>query len=424
MNRLRALLSDPLLRHSVLLMAAAQLGNVANLAFQILMNRRLSDAEYGVLTAMVTLMAMVILPLDALRTTLAHRTALWIKEDRGGDVRALCVLWSRRTLATWGVLFAALLIGGSWVGASLRLSNPWPLWMTGVGLMGIMLLPVMTGVLQGMQRFTVFAWATQSPSFLRFILGVGLVIWIPRAWTGIAAQAAGFIAAAVCATVWARAGWRGLQASGKPIESSDAYFFKSLSILSAFAVLMLVDVLLVKAWFDVDLAGRYSRAATIARAIVYLPMPVAMALFPKVVSRGERTREGRRMLAQALAGVAGLLAVSAATAWLLASLLWRIFTGSEPSLEELHLLRGLVLALAPLALAHLLLNFELAQHRFRTCVIAVVGVVVYMVGVFIWHPTPLAVAGWLGGVSLAVFIGLALAQWRGTAQAISDTPAT
>ena len=417
MNRIRALLADPLLRHSVLLMAAAQLGNVANLAFQIIMNRRLSDAEYGVLTAMVTMMAMVMLPLESLRTTLAHRTALWVNEGRTGDVSALCRLWSRRAIATWGALFVFLVFGGPGLSSLLKLNSPWPLWITSIGLMGIMLLPVMLGVLQGMQRFAVFAWAQQTPNFLRFFLGVGLVFWIPRAWTGIAAQAAGFIAAGLCATVWARAGWRGLHASGRPIESSDAYFFKSLAILSAFAVLMLVDVLLVKAWFDVDLAGRYSRAATIARAIVYLPMPVAMALFPKVVSRGERTKEGRRMLAQALAGVGGLLAVSAGTAWLLASLLWRLFTGNEPSPDELHLLRGLVLALAPLALAHLLLNFELAQHRFRACSVAVVGVGIYLIGVFIWHPTPLAVAGWLGGVSLAVFLGLAWSQWRGTTEA-------
>ncbi len=417
MGRIRTLLADPLLRHSVLLMAAAQLGNVANLAFQIIMNRRLSDAEYGVLTAMVTMMAMVMLPLESLRTTLAHRTALWVNESRIGDVRPLCVRWSRRAIATWGVLFVALGFGGPGLSALLKLNSPWPLWITGVGLLGIMALPVMLGVLQGMQRFAVFAWAQQTPNFLRFFLGVGLVFWIPRAWTGIAAQAAGFITAVVCAAVWARAGWRGVSISGRPIESSDAYFLKSLAILSAFAVLMLVDVLLVKAWFDVDLAGRYSRAATIARAIVYLPMPVAMALFPKVVSRGERTKEGRRMLAQALAGVGGLLAVSAGAAWLLARWLWLIFTGSMPSVEELHLLRGLVLALAPLALAHLLLNFELAQHRFRASFIAVAGVGVYLIGVFTWHPTPLAVAGWLGGVSLAVFLGLAWSQWRGTTEA-------
>ena len=413
MGRIRTLLADPLLRHSVLLMAAAQLGNVANLAFQIIMNRRLSDAEYGILAAMVSLMAMAILPLEALRTTLAHRTALWFKEGRAGDVRPLCVLWSRRTLAAWGVIFVALLLSGPRLSASLQLNSPWPLWITGVGLLGIMALPVMTGVLQGMQRFAVFAWAPQIPSFLRFFLGVGLVLWIPRAWTGIAAQTVGFIAAAACAAWWVHTGWRGLRTSGAPVESSEAYFFKSLAVLSAFALLMLADVLLVKAWFDMDLAGRYSRAATIARAIVYLPMPVAMALFPKVVSRGERTKEGRRMLAQALAGVGGLLAVSAGAAWLLARWLWLIFTGSMPSVEELHLLRGLVLALAPLALAHLLLNFELAQHRFRASFIAVAGVGVYLIGVFTWHPTPLAVAGWLGGVSLAVFLGLAGAQWRG-----------
>ena len=415
MRRVRSILSDPLLRHSILLMATAQVGNLANLAFQILMNRRLSDVEYGILAAMVSLMAMMILPLEALRATLAHRTALAIQEGRPGTIRPLCLRWTRRTLIAWACLFVVFLMAGPACGRMFRLGSPWPLWITGAGVSGIMLLPVMAGVLQGAQRFAAFAWAIQTPNLLRFILGAGLVWWMPRAWTGYSAQAVGFVAAAACAGCWVRAGWRGRDLPDATAAAGDAYFFKSLAILGAFALLMLADVLLVKAWFDEDLAGRYSRAATIARAVVYLPMPVAMALFPKVVSRGERTREGRRMLARALAGVGALLTVSAAAAWIWAPLLWRLFTGVEPAVGDRTLLRGLVLALAPLALAHLLLHFELAQHRFRSCIIAVAGTAVYLMGVYLRHPTPLAVAGWLGGVSLAVFLGLAAAQWGATA---------
>ncbi|MBP7276509.1 MAG: hypothetical protein KBA51_09935, partial [Kiritimatiellae bacterium] len=322
-NRLRSLLSDPLLRHSLLLMATAMLGNAANLVFQIVMNRRLTDVEYGILAAMVALMAILMLPLEALRTTLAHRTAMWMKEGRRAAIRPFYHLWLRRMLLAWAALLVVALLAGPAWGRVFRLGGAAPLWITGVGLSGILLLPVISGVLQGMQRFAAFAWALQIPNIVRFLLGVGLVLWIPRAWAGYSAQAVGFIAAAVCAGYWVRAGWRGWNEPDAPVRASEAYFFKSLIVLGAFAVLMLADVLLVKAWFDEDMAGRYSRAATIARAIVYLPMPVAMALFPKVVSRGERTGEDRRMLVRALAGVGALLAASATAAWVFAPLLWR-----------------------------------------------------------------------------------------------------
>ncbi|MBP7276381.1 MAG: hypothetical protein KBA51_09290, partial [Kiritimatiellae bacterium] len=111
-------------------------------------------------------------------------------------------------------------------------------------------------------------------------------------------------------------------------------------------------------------------------------------------------------------GVGALRASWAAAAWVFAPSPWRLSTGMEAAAADRTLLRGLVLALAPLAPAHLLLNFELAQHRFRICAVAVAGTVVYLVGVFLRHPTPLAVAGWLGGSSLAVVLTLAVALWN------------
>jgi hypothetical protein len=35
---------------------------------------------------------------------------------------------------------------------------------------------------------------------------------------------------------------------------------------------------------------------------------------------------------------------------------------------------------------------------------------VYLAGAALWHPTPFAVIGWLGGVSVAVLVGLLLVQ--------------
>lgn len=409
--RLRRWSADPLLRHSVGLLAIAQIGNLANLAFQYLMNRRLPDAEYGVLALMVAVTAMAAFPLDAVRTTVAHRTALGTQEGRPDHAAPVYAHWLRRMLLVWGALAAALALAGPALAQRLQCGDAWPLWITALGLAGVMTLPVAAGALQGLQRFGAFSLATQLPAFVRLPLGAALVVFVARAWTGVAAQSAGFMVAALFAAGCVHQNWRGAYRRGAGGgDIGGVYFTRSLVILGAFSVLMLVDVLLVKAWFDAEPAGRYARAATIARALMYLPMPVAMALFPKVVTRGERTVEGGRMLARALAGAGGLLAASVAVAWIAAPWIWRFFIGVAPGAVDLAQLRWLMLAVAPLALIHLLLHFELAQHRFRSGVWPVLGLAVYLAGAALWHPSPFAVIGWLGGVSLTVLVGLLLAQ--------------
>lgn len=400
------LLADPLFRHSVMLMAAAQVANVCNLLFQILMNRKLPDAEYGVLAAMFSLTAIVMMPLESLRSALAHRTALLVQEGAGAEARTLVRCWQIRLGWLWGVVVLVAAVGAPALVRQWHMSSPAPIYWTAVGLLGVFFVPVFAGVFQGMQRFGSMALVQQLPGVLRFLLGIFAVMLAARAANGVAAQSFAFVcSAALGAWIFFRL-WRGHPGAAGSVRMNDAYFARSLLVLSGFAAMMMCDVILVKQFFDAETAGRYARAATIARAVVYLPMPVAFALFPKVVSRGERSAETRRLLLRALAGVTALLGAGVTVAWLLSPLLWRIFTGNpNPEAGDLHLLRMLLLALTPLAFAFLLLNFELAQHRFGAGYVVAACAVAYVAALVCGHASlegVVRVLGMASGLSLAV----------------------
>ena len=176
-------------------------------------------------------------------------------------------------------------------------------------------------------------------------------------------------------------------------------------------MLMNLDATLAKHYFDAETSGLFSKAATIARTAVFLPVPIATVLFPKVTSAGDLTDESWKLLGRALAFAGMLIASVAAVCVVIPQLPWTILYRAWPveSAPAAALLtRAMVLAMSPLALAYLLLNFEMAQRRFFWCYGLVPCGLAYVGGVARFHAHPVQVAWVLGGLNL-VAVGLLVA---------------
>ena len=79
---------EGLVRHGILLMAAAQISSVCNILFHSAMGRMLPGPEYGILSPMLAIMLIIGTPLEALRTAFAHYAARAVQDnDRGADAR-------------------------------------------------------------------------------------------------------------------------------------------------------------------------------------------------------------------------------------------------------------------------------------------------------------------------------------------------
>jgi O-antigen/teichoic acid export membrane protein len=144
---------------------------------------------------------------------------------------------------------------------------------------------------------------------------------------------------------------------------------------------MYADMILVKRFFtDPEDYGNYARAATIARTVVFLPQPIASALFPKVVSNGNRSDADTRRLVKALLFGCVIIAGSLALCVMFPQLLLlALYKDATPTPEMIKLVRAVSCAMAPLGLTFLLMNFELAQRRFAclwillACAVALAG---------------------------------------------------
>ncbi len=391
-----------LLRHSMLLFVATQVGNLATLLFQFVMMRKLPVAEYGILASMLSIVLIMGTPMEALRSAVAHQTSWLLRQGKKSAVPRFLSIWGRTLLLAAGVLSISGFIFSAHIASLFHLPTSSLVWLTSLIVAGSLFMPFFAGALQGMQSFVWLAVHGQVWGVVRLVSAIILLSCLANtAMTGLWAQALGVVASI---GIGLFALWRMLPRTA--LDSTEpfvgwTYFFWSLLVLSGYAVIMNVDVALVRIFFTPEEAGYYARAATIGRTIVFLPVPVAMVMFPKVVSTGISSAIDRTILLKAVFLTAALIGAAGGIFSWFAGPVWWFFTGETADAEAIRLIRLVIWALAPLGLTFLLLNFEIAQHRFRAPSILVILAMVYIVAVALRHDTLEQVIGVLAVISLS-----------------------
>jgi len=385
-----------LLRSGFLLMFANLLGAACNAAFHMVAGRALSPGEYATLAAMLGVVLATSTPMMAVQNTIAHYVARFVRAGDAGRVSSFFRGWA---LSFLGI---ALLLAAA--GGLLRapLATLWPdaspsLVALTAAVMGFsLLMPVGYGLLQGLQAFRALAWIPQAWGSTRFLLAAALLPFLPTAFAALSAQAAGVLATLLFLLLFAlRQNRRNIPPPGHPalpLGGTAPYALASLLALSAYAVLAFLDVTLARHLFPgAPSTDLFAKAATIARTAVFLPQPLALALFPKVASDGSLPPGSSRLLVRATV-VSALLALAAlAGCCLLPWLPWAILYGTpdpETAALAFAFVRAMALALCPLAVAYPLLQFALAQRQYAAVPAVLLPAALYLGALFLLAHAP------------------------------------
>lgn len=399
--------SDHLIRHSLLLLAASQATNFANTLFHMFMGRMLAPIEYGTLASMLGLLMIVAMPLSALSNSLAFYSAKFIEAGEDGAI----VPFMRQWLLKVAFIAVLTLIGGAVLcpvaTAFFRLQRPATFIITTIVLAISFFGPMLGGILQGVQAFVWGAVSAIVGGFLR-VSGAVILIFILGGVSDLAVIGHGLGMLVSLAVGVAGVLWIFRNTTPAPAQKSiAAYFFWTLLVLAGFSVMMNADVLIVKHYFLPETSGVFARAATIGRIIVFLPMPIAGALFPKAVAAGSEAVRQKKLLWRGILFAGGIIMATALGGSLLPQLpLWILYGDYPPAEATVTLVRCMLWAMSPLSLAYIIMNYHLAQHRFGVLLFLPAGALLYLAGATLWHASVLQIIAVLAAVNILALVVL------------------
>jgi len=405
---------EGLLRHSVLLMLAQQIGNASTLGFQVVMGRTLDDGEYAVLYSLLGLMLIFATPTEAVRTAVAHFAARLRQDGREGDIRFLLRRWYLYLAWIAIPLVLAGTLGATRLAAFFHVESALPVTVTALCLALSLYLPLFHGGLLGLQSFVWLSVASHTWGVVRLIAGAALVLAVSA--TALSALVGQLVAVVVAILVgmWGLhcvIGDRALERTH--VKGTRRYVARSAFILAGYAVLMNADIVLIRHHLPAE-SEMYAKASMVAKSVIFFAQPIVAAMFPKVTSIGTTSSQNWKTLLYALA-LSGLCIAAIAGVVLIFPRfpLLIIFDQRSPSAELVRMVRMVIVAMCPLGLSFLLMNFELAQHRFGAAFPLIGCAAVFVGGAWWLHESVWHIIGWLAvGSFSSLALLIAGLPWR------------
>lgn len=415
------LLRGQLVRVSSFMFIASLTSGLLGYVYQIIISTLLNPADFGLVSAFMALMSLLIVPLGAYNMILtrgfsAHH-ATGIKD---GLLFQFKRAWRDVAVAAVVVVFCFKPFYGV---VAEYLGSPSQTYVIIFTLMvSVVILTVPNAAL--LQATQNFAWVAANGiigQLGKLIIGFFLIL---AGWSvnGVLSSiiATTFITLLINALV-VRKYFNGVQAHEVRLSTSTENFktiFPVLIANIAFAALSQLDLILVKANFVADVAGAFAVAAVFGKAVMYLPGAIVVALYPMVAENEANHKSSIGLLFHGLVITFALSSAGGIFYYFISDFLIVTIYGQKYP-ESIEILRYYSLAMIPMAIVMVMEYFLMAKRRvlFAYLMLLVVPVEVMLIELF--HQTlmqvvyVMTVCGWM-----LVGVGFMILLWQNKARAL------
>jgi O-antigen/teichoic acid export membrane protein len=394
-------------RHSGWMMATALAAGALTWAVHFLAHMTGPD-EYGVFGALM--MMVTFIPTTALQTVLAQQTAMALATNRQRELSGMVRLVWIATGVLWLVGFVVICVLQSRLLVSWKIANPMGLWITVAILLLTLWQPVFSGVLQGQQNFLWLGWGNMVSGVCRLGIAAVAVLLLGGGAAGMMSGVLIGTLATVGIGLWqSRSIWL-----APPAPFDRRKLLRQMVPLflgfCAFQFLFAADTMFAKGYFDEATVGFYVSAGTLSRALMWVIVPLATVMFPRIVHshvKEEKSDEmGLVLSATVVLALAGVGALSVLGPWLV-----QFMSGKQFVRIASVLLPWYAGAMVPLSLAYILLNNLLARSWFKIVPVLCVLAAAYALALTRFHSTPVTVIKTMGVFNTLLLAACAWFTW-------------
>jgi O-antigen/teichoic acid export membrane protein len=360
-------------RQSGWLMIANIVGGAMTLGVHPL-NKHIPDSEYTAFVAL--LMVVSCLPTMPLQMVFAQQSALALANGRERQLAGMIRLVWLWTFIVWALGALVFFLFRGAIVQRWQLPGAAGLLVTLPLLLISLWVPLFGGVLQGRQDFFWLGWASIFGGVGRLGIAALLVLALGFGAAGMMAGALIGIGMTAVIAIWRTRDLWSLRAEPFDVKSLLRQVLPLVWGFGACQFMFTSDTMFAKAYFSPDAMKPYVAAGTMSRGLLWLVLPLAAVMFPKIVHANAKSEKsnlfGLVVLGTAVLGICGMAGL-----WLVGPLVVKIIYKSGDLAGTMALIPWYAGAMVPLALANVLVNDLLARLQFRVVPFMVLLAVAY-----------------------------------------------
>lgn len=388
MRYLSKLRQSHFLKHNAIFLVGSVAVGALNYIYYPILGRLLPPAAFGEIQVLVSLFLQFTIFLNVL-TLITVNIAVNYKDSE----KAHRMIFELEKLASYFALgiLAFSIIAGEFLRSSLKFDSMLPFIALALAMVSSIPLTFRSAYARGQKKFGVASVSQLIGASIKIVFSAMLVIL----GLGVTGAVLGIVAAQFVAFLYA-ARWAARLGFQRPKDTSYATLpdlalvlpeLKYASIafvgLLTITLMMSVDVIAAKYYFDARTAGLYAGIATVARIVFFLAAPIAQVLMP-LVKIDKPPQENRRLLLKSL-GLTGVICGSfVAVCALMPEFIVKTLMGVD-YITSAHILPVLALAICIISITNLIGMYYLALRRKMVMVIGIIGFVATLSFMVMWH---------------------------------------
>lgn len=411
-EKIKTIIKHPLISGGTILIVGSTITSGLNYLFNLVMGRFLSVSDYGIFASLMSIFNIFSVFSLTIMTVFTKFTASYVGKQKEEFIKPLFIkgtLWiGIISLFMCGII----IIFSSQISHFLNIDDRLLINITSAALFFSFLASVGIGVLQGTLKFGLLSYLNIFSSVVKLVLGIILIL---IGYKVLGAIGAFFFSSLFCYFFTFIPLFQYIK-GGKFNEIDVPFLYKNLSIYGMpvfFSTLgmtgfLTIDIILVKHFFDPQVAGQYAALSLIGRSIFYVVAPITTALFPIIAQKKERKEK--------LFGTLSLSMLLIALPSLMLSIIYFVFPKLIISIffpgDEYKTFAPLIglfsISILFYSLSFLLTNFYLSVGKTRVFLLTIIGVVFEVIFIIFFHQSISQIINGLIAISFLLLLSLLL----------------
>lgn len=356
---------DGFTKNIILVFIGTSLTNFLNLLYQLLLAHKLIPSDFAAFNALLSIFMLIFTPLGTLQMATAKYCSEFKALNQITKIKFLLSNFFKKGLILSVITFLIFFSISNYIMQTLKISCLSCGYILAAVIALSWLSPIFLGGLQGLESF---AWL-MSGSVITSALKLALAIIFILSGFAIAGALGALLISSLVGLVifyFPLKDFITFKAIKEEVNYKQilTYLFPVMISLFCFIVLVSLDMVLVKYYFNPQEAGVYALAQMVGKIFLFLPLAISTVMFPRVSGLKANNMDTTATLQRSLLYAIILCAISIFGYNLFPRFILKILTG-KVMLESINLGRFFSISMSFFTLLYILITYFLSQKDLR-----------------------------------------------------------